>query len=147
MKILVSSCLLGRNVRYDGKNNYIEHEIFEKNQIFPICPEVDGGLPTPRAPSEIIGDKVINIDGEDVSDFFQKGANYALLIAKKHNIKVAILKSKSPSCSNNMVYDGTFSKRLVPKMGVTAKLLEKNGIKVFNENELEEALIYLREHT
>jgi uncharacterized protein YbbK (DUF523 family) len=145
VKILVSSCLLGRNVRYDGKNNFIDHKIFKEHQIFPICPEVDGGLATPRAPSEIIKDRVINIEGEDVTRFFQNGADYALSLAKKHNIKIAILKSKSPSCSKEIVYDGSFSKKLIPGEGITAKLLKQNGIKVFDETELDFAYSFIQD--
>ena len=144
MKILVSSCLLGKNVRYDGKNNLIDHKIFQENQIFPICPEVDGGLPTPRPPSEIVKDKVINIHGEDVSKFFQNGANLALSLAKKQGIKIAILKSKSPSCGKDKIYDGSFSKKLISGDGLTAKTLKENGIKVFDETELDEAREYIK---
>ena len=144
VKILVSSCLLGKNVRYDGKNNFIDHKIFKEHQIFPVCPEVEGGLPTPRAPSEIVENRVINIDGEDVTEFFQRGANYALSLAKKHNIKVAILKSKSPSCSKEMIYDGNFSKKLIPGEGITAKLLKQNDIKVFDETELDYAYSFIQ---
>ncbi len=144
MKILVSSCLLGKNVRYDGKNNLIDHKIFQENQIFPICPEVDGGLPTPRPPSEIVKDKIINIHGEDVSKFFQNGANLALSLAKKQGIKIAILKSKSPSCGKDKIYDGSFSKKLISGDGLTAKTLIENGIKVFDETELDEAREYIK---
>jgi len=144
VKILVSSCLLGKNVRYDGKNNLIDHKIFQENQIFPICPEVDGGLPTPRPPSEIVKDKIINIHGEDVSKFFQNGANLALSLAKKQGIKIAILKSKSPSCGKDKIYDGSFSKKLISGDGLTAKTLIENGIKVFDETELDEAREYIK---
>lgn len=144
MKILVSSCLLGKNVRYDGKNNLIDHKIFQENQIFPICPEVDGGLPTPRPPSEIVKDKIINIHGEDVSKFFQNGANLALSLAKKQGIKIAILKSKSPSCGKDKIYDGSFSKKLISGDGLTAKILKENGIKVFDETELDKAREYIK---
>jgi len=144
VKILVSSCLLGKNVRYDGKNNLIDHKIFQENQIFPICPEVDGGLPTPRPPSEIVKDKIINIHGEDVSKFFQNGANLALSLAKKQGIKIAILKSKSPSCGKDKIYDGSFSKKLISGDGLTAKILKENGIKVFDETELDKAREYIK---
>ncbi len=137
MKILISSCLIGKKVRYDGKDNLIDLTPLEDFELIPICPEVDGGLPTPRIPSEILENRVINKIGEDVTKEFQNGANIALNLAKKYNIKIAILKSNSPSCSNSLIYDGTFSKRLVKGMGITAKLLVDNGIKVFNENEID----------
>jgi uncharacterized protein YbbK (DUF523 family) len=137
---LVSACLVGERVRYDGGHNLVIHPIFEKCEPILCCPEVDGGLKIPRIPSEIVGDRVINRDGDDVTDEFNQGASLALELAKKHNIKVAILKERSPSCSNSYVYDGTFSKELIKGKGITAKLLEKNGIKVFNENELDRAM-------
>ncbi len=150
-KLLISSCLLGENVRYDGKikrcMDPLFYEIIKNSQIFTVCPEVDGGLPTPRDPSEIVSLnplKIVNSKGKDVTSFFEKGAKKALKVCKKHKIKVALLKSKSPSCSNNFIYDGTFSKKLIKGEGVTAKLLRENGIKVFNENELIDLLEYLK---
>lgn len=150
-KLLISSCLLGENVRYDGKikkcMDPLFYEIIKSSQVFPICPEVDGGLPTPRAPSEIVSLnplKIVNNKGEDVTFFFENGAKKALQICKKNKIKVAILKSKSPSCSNSLIYDGTFSGNLIKGEGITAKLLRENNIKVFNENELEALLECLK---
>ncbi len=143
-KVLVSACLVGKLVRYDGKilsyDNKILDQLIKDDRVILCCPEVDGGLSTPRSPAEIVGDKVINSMGKDVTKEFIKGANIALNLAKKHNIKVAILKSNSPSCSNKMVYDGTFSKTVIKKDGITAKLLKKHGIKVFNEFEIDQAL-------
>ncbi len=149
-KLLVSSCLLGENVRYDGKIKKCHHPLFykivENFDIFSFCPEVEGGLPTPRVPCEIVRDNpllILNKDGEDLTDFFKRGAYKALKLCKKNKIEVALLKSKSPSCSNSLIYDGTFSKILKEGKGITAKLLEENGIKVFNENELEALWEYL----
>ncbi len=138
-KILLSACLMGEAVRYDGGDNRIYHDRFKEFEIITCCPEVDGGLPTPRIPSEIYGGKVFNQEGKDNSAYFEKGANIALELVKKHNIKVAILKAKSPSCGNEMIYDGTFSKTLKKGKGITTALLEKAGVKVFNEDQLEEA--------
>ena len=155
MKILVSSCLLGEDVRYDGNNSSIAlnpkfsfslkelfMDILCENEIYSFCPEVAGGLPIPRIPAEIIKqDKpflVQNENGEDVTINFLLGAKKALDLCKEENIKVALLKSKSPSCGNNEIYDGTFSKTLVNSQGLTAKLLKENGIEVFNEKELKE---------
>ena len=136
-KILVSACLLGVSVRYDGKSKANE-ELIEKLKDYdfiPICPEVWGGLPTPRVPSEIINDKVINKDGIDVTDNYMRGAIETLNLARKFNIKKAILKSKSPSCGKNKIYDGSFTGTLIDGNGITAKLLMDNDIEVLTEDE------------
>lgn len=136
-KILVSACLLGVSVRYDGKSKANE-ELIEKLKDYdfiPICPEVWGGLPTPRVPSEIINDKVINKDGIDVTDNYMRGAIETLNLARKFNIKKAILKSKSPSCGKNKIYDGSFTGILIDGNGITAKLLMENDIEVLTEDE------------
>lgn len=131
-KILVSACLLGLNCKYDGGNNYSEEidEFLKDYDVIPICPEIMGGLPTPRVPSEVLGDKVITKEGKDVTLQFKKGAEEVLFLAKKYNIKKALLKAKSPSCGNGQIYDGSFSHTLVDGDGVTAKLLKENGIEV-----------------
>ena len=144
-KLLISSCLLGQYVRYDGKikrcNNPLFDKIIKNCLIYPVCPEVDGGLSVPRPPSEIITGssniKILNKYGDDVTSFFLKGAKKALDTALENDIKVALLKSKSPSCSNNYVYDGTFSKKLVIGEGISVSLLKKYGITVFNESQLD----------
>lgn len=138
MNILVSSCLLGEDVRYDASNNKITalESLLKKHEVFSFCPEVQGGLLTPRSPAEKQGIKVITDDGIDVTLEFEKGALEALNLCKEHNITHALLKANSPSCGNIQVYDGTFSKTLVNGAGVCAKLLLENKIKVFNENEL-----------
>lgn len=142
MNILISSCLLGNNVKYNGKNNSIlDNKFIQKLQklemLIPICPEVDGGLSTPRIPVEIKNGLAINKDGEDETLFFQKGAKKALDIAKKYNVKYAILKAKSPSCGSGLIYDGSFSKKLINGDGITTKVLKDAGILVFSDNELE----------
>lgn len=131
-KILVSACLLGTNCKYSGGNNYSEEvmEYLKDYEIIPICPEQLGGLPTPRPASEIIGDKVINNEGTDVTSNYQKGAEEALKIAKLLGIKKALLKAKSPSCGNSKIYDGTFSGTLIDGDGITTKLLKENNIEV-----------------
>jgi uncharacterized protein YbbK (DUF523 family) len=140
-KILISACLLGKYVRYDGKIKSYDLSILKDYELIPCCPEVDGGLPTPRAASEIQNDgTVVNTEGKDVTSEFNKGALIALKLAKLHNINIAILKSKSPSCSNKMIYDGTFSGSLKQGKGITVKLLEKHGIKIFDEKVLEHNL-------
>lgn len=141
-KILISACLLGINCKYNGKNNYnsLIEKLEENYILIPICPEQMGGLSTPRNPSEIKGNKVISSAGDDVTINFIAGANKALDIAKKENISIAILKEGSPSCGSNYIYDGTFNKTKVDGMGITARLLKNNNIKVYNENEIESLL-------
>ena len=131
-KILVSACLLGVNCKYDGGNNQSEEidEFLKNYEIIPICPEIMGGLPTPRCASEKIGDKVVTKEGNDVTQQFKKGANECLFLAKKYNIKKALLKLKSPSCGIGKIYDGTFTHTEIDGYGVTAELLKNNGIEL-----------------
>ena len=142
-KLLVSACLMGLYCRYDGKSNYLESiKALQKRYILLyICPECEGGLSTPRLPSEIKDGKVINSNNFDNTEYFIKGAKHALEIAKKYGIKKALWKAKSPSCGKGKVYDGTFTHTLVDGNGITASLLLENGIEVFTEDELER-LIY-----
>ena len=128
----VSACLLEDDCKYNGGNNYDE-EIFkelEKYELIPVCPEIFGGLSTPRKPSEIVGDKVINNEGLDVTNNFKRGAEETLELAKKLGVKKAILKAKSPSCGNGKIYDGTFTGTIIDGDGITTKLLKENGIEV-----------------
>ena len=138
-KILVSACLLGVPCRYDAKSkpNVDVIALGEKYELIPVCPECLGGLSTPRLPAEIQGDRVIRSDGADVTCEYILGAQKTLEIAREHGIEIAILKSKSPSCSNKQIYDGTYTRTLVNGKGITVRLLEKNNIKVIDENELE----------
>ena len=141
-KILVSACLLGRLCRYDGRQVPCKEVIQLKDRydFVEVCPEVMGGLPTPRIPSERVNDKVINKAGIDVSVNYKKGAEIALELCKKHGIKIALLKEKSPSCGSRGIYDGSFGGVLIPGEGVTAELLRKNGIKVYGESEVDKLL-------
>ena len=140
MKILVSACLLGEPCRYDGKSKPNEAVIAlkEKHTLIAVCPEELGGLKTPRIPSEVHGDRVVRADGVDVTKEYTCGAKATLDIAKKEGVSLAILKSRSPSCSNKQIYDGTFSKTLIDGKGITARLLEENQIRVIDEQELNE---------
>ena len=140
--LLVSACLLGAPCRYDGRSkpNSEITRLLEKYTIIPVCPEVLGGLPTPRNPSERVGDRVIMSDGTDVTDNYLRGALEALKLARLHNCKYALLKKNSPSCSNRMIYDGSFTGTLTEREGVTCELLKKNGITVFCEDEIEKLL-------
>lgn len=154
-KILVSACLIGQKVRFDAKDSLQSHEVLhqwlKEGRVVPICPEMAGGLPTPRPPSEIepgktaehvlkMQGKVKTIQGEDVSAEYIRGAEKAVALANKHGIKVAIMKARSPSCGSKQVYDGTHSRQLIDGMGVTSKLLTENGITVFDETEIDLAI-------
>jgi uncharacterized protein YbbK (DUF523 family) len=138
MKILVSACLLGEKCRFDGKSIQNDRvlEFCKNHEIIKICPEVMGGLPTPRTPSEIKNGRVINKEGKDVTSYFEKGANECLKLALDQKVDLVILKSRSPSCGNNEIYDGTFSGKLVKGKGVTAKLLSEHQFPIINEEEL-----------
>ena len=138
-KILVSACLLGLPTRYDGKSVPYEGVIRLKDKytLIPFCPEIYGGLPTPRTPSECVGELVIMKDGRDVTENYKKGAEGALEICRLFGIRRAVLKSKSPSCGKGIIYDGSFSRQLRNGDGVTAELLQRNGIEVFTEDELD----------
>ncbi len=136
-KILVSACLLGVNCKYTGGNNYNEKimEYLSDKEIIPICPEIMGGLPTPRIASERKGNKVINKEGKDVTENFQKGATETLELAKKLGVTKALLKAKSPSCGYKKIYDGTFTDTLIDGNGVTTELLLKNGFEILTEKD------------
>ncbi len=137
-KILVSTCLLGVNCKYSGGNNYNEKvlDFIKDYEVIPVCPEIMGGLSTPRPPSERIGDKVINNQNIDVTNEYTKGANETLKLAQLFNVKKALLKAKSPSCGKGKIYDGTFTGTLIEGNGVTVELLESNGIEVITEQDL-----------
>ena len=151
-KVLVSRCLLGHRVRYDGgaSGPYAQLAQWQdEGRVIALCPEVAGGLPTPRAAAEIPGGQgvevlagkasVITTEGEDVTEAFVSGAHQALALVERHGIRIAILKANSPSCGNRLTYDGSFSGTKVEGQGVTAALLTRAGVQVFSELELEEA--------
>jgi uncharacterized protein YbbK (DUF523 family) len=140
--ILVSACLLGVCCRYDGESKPDQNVIKLREQftLIPICPEVDGGLPTPRTPSEGVGDRVLMRDGKDVTDNFRLGAELALERARSFSCSAAVLKARSPSCGSNTIYDGSFSGTLTSGDGVAAKLLKDNGIDVYTENEIDKLI-------
>ena len=140
--LLISSCLLGNNVKYNGKNNYIKEVELLKNKynLIVVCPEVMGGLPIPRIPSEILNDKVINKEGIDVTSNFIKGKDEAIKLVKKYNIKKALLKEGSPSCGSKYIYDGTFSGNKIEGLGITTKALKELGLDIYNEKEIEKLL-------
>ncbi len=152
-KVLVSACLLGEKVRYHGGDATLDHPILERwrreGRIVSLCPEVSGGLPTPRPPAEIVGgagDSVLRrvafvrrLDGTDVTDQFTAGAEAAVALARTHGIDVAVLKDFSPSCGSSAIYDGTFSGNRASGEGVTAAALRRAGVRVFSEQELDAA--------
>ncbi|MEI2828510.1 DUF523 domain-containing protein [Pseudomonas mosselii] len=151
-KVLVSACLLGQPVRYDGRASG-HPDVLQRWQaegrVVPLCPEVAGGLPTPRPPAEIPGGqggqvldgqaRVVTVSGDDVSEAFLAGARLALELVRRHGIRVAVLKSGSPSCGSLQTYDGSFSGVKVAGEGVTTALLRREGVLVFSELELEDA--------
>ena len=141
-KILISACLVGENCKYDGGNNLnpkIE-ALLEKYDLIPFCPEEQGDLPPPRNPSEIKGERVVMDNGKDVTENFSRGAKKALMLALYLKINIAVLKERSPSCGTHQVHDGSFSNTLIDGMGITAKLLKENGIKVYSEDEIDKLL-------
>ncbi len=137
MKI-VSACLAGIKCRWDGEARPCQKvmELIKQGKAIPVCPEQLGGLTTPRTPAEQKDNKVFTKDGKDVTAQFERGAREAFKIAELADCDEAILKSKSPSCGSGRVYDGSFSKRLTDGDGVFVKLLKKNNIKVFIEDEI-----------
>jgi len=154
-KILISACLLGEKVRYDGSDLLIENPLLkqwqQQGRLIPICPEVAGGMSTPRAPAEIMAEGggggqtvlshqafVMDNTGKDVTQYFIRGAQKALALAKENHCVAAILTERSPSCGSHLIYDGSFSGKRIDGMGVTSALLRQNGISVFNQHQLEQ---------
>ena len=144
---LVSACLCGVNCKYNGKNNINLYfmELLREGEVIPVCPEQLGGLPTPRKPAEILGgsgqdvlagnSRVVTRDGLDVTEYYIKGAYETLKIAQLADADTAVLKSRSPSCGNGYIYDGSFSYKTRKADGVTAALLKENGIRVTDEDD------------
>ncbi|WDF50160.1 DUF523 domain-containing protein [Paenibacillus sp. KACC 21273] len=142
----ISACLTGIACRYDGRSNLVRplDQLIQQGKAVAFCPEVLGGLTTPREPAEIVGGtaedvwlgnaKVITISGEDVTQSFQAGAKRALEQAQQAQITVAVLKANSPSCGSQMVYDGTFSGNKIIGSGLTAALFRQNNIQVVDEH-------------
>jgi len=156
-KLLISACLLGDPVRYDGRAKPLHHAglatLLEQNRVIPFCPEVAGGLSVPRPAAEIVagdGDAVIDggarvqtRDGTDVTANFLEGAERALAQCRRHDIRVAVLTESSPSCGSGQIYDGSFSRNAIDGSGVTAALLRRHRIAVFSQHQLDAALACL----
>jgi len=151
-KILISRCLLGERVRYDGEAKFCDHPLIKKwleeGRVIAVCPEVEGGLPVPRAAAEINGQgggegvlqnkiSIQNKLGQDVTKEFILGAQKALELVQEHHIEVAILKERSPSCGSSEIYDGNFNKQTIPGAGVTTSLLRQHGVRVFSEEQID----------
>ena len=152
-RILISSCLLGQKVRYDGAAKLTGHPVLtqwqEAGWLIPICPEVAAGFSTPRPPAEITDSldgaevlagrgHVIEQNGQDVTEAYVRAGEIALNLAQEHGCQYAILTDGSPSCGSSFIYDGTFSGTTQLGQGTTAALLRANGVQVFNENQIEE---------
>jgi uncharacterized protein YbbK (DUF523 family) len=157
IRVLVSSCLLGERVRYDGSDAACDNTTLQRwlseGRVVPFCPEVAGGFPVPRPAAEIVpGDGrqvldgaaiVSDHSGNDVTPYFLAGARKTLDWARLEGVRLAVLKDGSPSCGSSYVYDGTFRGMRAPGQGVTTALLERNGIRVFSERQFEQAEAYL----
>ncbi|MGK0545676.1 DUF523 domain-containing protein [Halomonas cupida] len=150
-KVLVSACLLGDPVRYDASHKALGDARLrrwrEEGRLVPICPEVAGGLPTPRPPAEIQGGqgrqvlhgqaRIADDAGDDLTEAFIRGAKLALSAARRHGVRLALLIDRSPSCGSTQIYDGHFEGTLVAGEGVTTALLRASGIEVFAPHQLD----------
>ena len=142
MNLLISACLMGIKCRYDGKQKKIPEldRLMESYVLIPVCPEVLGGLPTPRVPSERRGEAVVTRDGRDVTEHYRQGARERLRICQMTHTDCALLKERSPSCGVGSIYDGTFTGTLCPGDGVCAALLKQHGVRVYGESQVTELL-------
>ena len=136
--LLISACLLGVECKYSGGSNALPEETIEKlrarYRLIPVCPETAGGLPTPRDPSERLGERVVSCRGADVTAQFKKGAEAALTLARRYGCTTALMKEHSPSCGSGLIYDGSFSGKLVKGDGCAAELLKAAGVSVVGKN-------------
>ena len=141
-KLLISACLLGRNCKYNGGNNYtpLVEALKARYDLVPVCQECFGGLPIPHEPSERVGDKVLSKSGEDVTEPFRRGAEKTLAAAIQQGVTRAVLKERSPSCGCGSIYDGTFTGTVVPGNGVAAELLLSRGVVIYGESRIGELL-------
>jgi len=135
--LLVSACLLGTRCNHEGGHSRrpAVEALAATHRLVPICPEACGGLPTPRPAAEIVGDRVVNVDGDDVTDGYTRGAQAAVEVARAVGAARAVLKARSPSCGSAQIYDGTFSRILRTGEGITAAALRAAGIEVVSEED------------
>lgn len=138
MKIMVSACLLGENCKYNGGNNRSQKvlDFISGHEVIPVCPEVLGGLETPRIPSEIVNGTVMSKEGKNVDYEFRKGADIGLKMAIDNDVELVILQSRSPSCGVKNIYDGSFSGKVIEGKGVFAELLDNKGFKIVDVEDL-----------
>lgn len=158
IRVLVSSCLLGKPIRFNGSDAPSDKTILSQWQsegrLVHFCPEIAVGFPIPRPPAETVGgdgrmvlsdDAIVLEDtGANVTEMFVEGAKKAVEFAQLNDVRIAILTDGSPSCGSTYVYDGSFSGKTVQGKGITAELLEQNGIRIFNEDQIEKALEHLK---
>ncbi|HCB99860.1 MAG TPA: DUF523 domain-containing protein [Ruminococcaceae bacterium] len=147
-KILVSACLYGWNCRYDALSIPCQNPLFLKwkkeGRLIPVCPEVAGGLPTPRTDAQRQGNYVLTRAGIDVTNEYERGAIKALHLARKNHVLFAIMKEKSPSCGSHLIYDGTFTGTKIQGLGKAAQLLKEAHFSIFNEEQIDEANQFLK---
>ncbi len=138
-KLLISACLLGLPCRYDGESrrSVSIDELSEKYELIPFCPEIYGGLCTPRTPSERVGDRVVMRDGTDVTENYLRGAHGAVMLCRALGCSLALLKARSPSCGVGEIYDGSFGGILTEGNGVTAEHLINAGVAVVSEENID----------
>ena len=148
-RILVSACLLGVYCRYNGERKQMDgiERLMECAELIPVCPEILGGLPTPRPAAERVGDRVMNREGADVTEAYRRGAEETLRLAELFGAKMALLKERSPSCGMGKIHDGSCQGRSVDGSGVTAELLAAHGISVYGESRIDELLDVLENNT
>lgn len=146
-RLLVSACLLGVNCRYNGTGGQLEGlaELMELAELIPVCPEILGGLPTPRPPAERQGDRVITCEGGDVTEEYLRGAGESLRLAQMFGAKLALMKERSPSCGAGEIYDGSFTHTRIPGDGTASALLKAQGIEVYGETRIHELIERLKE--
>lgn len=155
--VLVSACLLGQAVRYDGQSKAADlSELINQGiALIPICPERAGGLPIPRDPCEIAPcgsskgvlegrDRIMSNKGKDCTEQYCRGARFCLAIAKKYHVSFALLKEKSPACGSTLIHSGYFDGTLIKGRGIASELLSQNGIKVFNEQRIDQLITSIK---
>lgn len=139
-KILVSACLCGVKCRYNGNDCKCDRKAFikwlEEGRLIPVCPEVLSGFTTPRYPMELHSGRLITQLGADVTEQCMSGVEKTLHIAQENRVVLCVLKQNSPSCGSSVIYDGSFSGRRIPGVGVAAAALKKAGFRVISEEEI-----------
>ena len=137
--VVVSACLLGVACNHEGKGRATPAimALGAVARLIAVCPEVAGGLPTPRPAAEVGHDRrVRTAAGEDVTEFYERGARHAVSVALAVGARRAVLKARSPSCGCHQIYDGSHQGRLVAGEGVTAEALRRAGVEVLSEEDL-----------